>query len=138
MTNNLRLPNPCPWPLAAAVRINDVLTDRLKINKGEEAAMGAFHGLSLNYLAQIIETFYNAAKDGKAAPSLPVTQEAMDTGPEKIHEILEASGNIRIGELARRLGIDQEQCKAIINQEGSGLEVHTAGWVRSSLETAET
>lgn len=73
------------------------------------------------------------AKDGKPAPvQLPETNlgNPDETGDmslaERVRNVL-AEGNVRLADLAERLGVDVEAIKAI---DGDGFHVAHAGWVK--------
>jgi len=71
------------------------------------------------------------AKDGKAPVVAPVAPGAnVQTGDitlaERVRNVL-ADGNVRLADLAERLGVDVEDIKS---NDGDGFQIGHAGWVK--------
>jgi Mn-dependent DtxR family transcriptional regulator len=57
----------------------------------------------------------------------------LDEGPSRIHAILE-TGNFRVKDVAKKLGVPEATVRAMIALDGSGLELNAQGWVKSLVE----
>ncbi len=76
----------------------------------------------------------------KEATSEPETQPASDVGPGEgpfLHEAIAAKvaeKAYRVGDLAEELGASEDEVRAAIAFEGSGLHIAGAGWVKKLAE----